>query len=315
MFGRTFTFLARWQTRSSTEALRQQQLLANQLTHAEKGVQHFLGLPSDAAFDIAAQAQAAYSAMRTEVASLDDELLQGVVAALKQSSCLLALPLQITALRLLVQLAQRSQRHIVVVETPLVRDILRELNLLDSCLQLKPAKDVIKQVKAQKDAPAHENTLYLSFPESHPFSASTSTTLEMQGKAYGFSMLEPLLCCSGLPQVLSLRSVKTDAEEVKLRLVCLAMESVAKPNSNASLQACALWLAEQLQSCARDLPAQSLAWQPLFRASAHFRAIERSDKLRQLEAYLDTWKNSGTGLDLNTHQLLKSRLLQLRTAK
>ncbi len=305
---------ARWHTHASTEALRQQQLEANQLSHAEKGVQHFLGLQSGAAFDVAAQAQAAYRAFLAEPTHGDDALFLAVVAALKQHSCLLALPLQIQALQLLLQLAQRCQRHIVVIDTPLVREIIRELDLQESCLQLKPAKEVIKQVKALKATPSPEKTLYVSFPESHPFSAGTSMTLEMSGKPYGFSMLEPLLCCSGLPLLLSLR-ISATASAPQVGLVSLAIDNLTTQSSGAALQSCALWLAEQLQSCAQALPNQSLAWQPLFRASAHFRSIERSDKLRQLEAYLDTWKNSGAGLDLATHQLLKSRLLQLRTAK
>lgn len=333
MFARPFSlkFFAKWQSRSSTEALRFQQIEASAINHAEKGVQHFLGLNSAAANELARAAQSAYQTMLQESkrANLNDaahhvlaQVQLALVQALKQNSCLLALPLQVQALHLLRQLAQRSQRKIVIVETAQVRQIVQDMQLLDSCLVLKPSKEVIKLVKertqnsAGNTANEHEHTLYISFPESHPFSAGTSTTLEFAGKAYGFSMLEPLLCVSGLPTLLSLSSdLSSDTNSSDMTLAHFSLAQVTDQKASAAMMTIATWLASQLQSCAQCHPAQSLAWQALFRASLHCRTIERSDKLKQLEAYFDVWKNSGTGLDLATHEMLKSRLQQLRTAK
>ncbi|MBI3230818.1 MAG: hypothetical protein HYZ45_11775, partial [Burkholderiales bacterium] len=212
------------------------------------------------------------------------------------------------ALQLVRQLLQNRLLDIVLVETPQLRTTLTDLQFTNA--NLLPAKEAIKVVKARKAAAS--NTLYISFPETHSYQAGTTTQMEFAGKGYGVSLLEPLLCCSGIPVLLSL-AMAEDGQGLQLSRLPLA--SLGGQGPNQVMAAIAGWLAARLQAMATAMPQQTWSWAALFRASKHCRAIERSDKLKQLEAYVEAWQASGTGLELASYDILKTRLQQLRQAK
>lgn len=174
-----------------------------------------------------------------------------------------------------------------------------------------PPRDVIKHVKAAR-TDGSAPVLYISFPELHTRGNGTTASLNFLGKSCTFSLLEPLLYCFGLQTMLTLAPSPDRASSLQLQQFEGA--ETDGPNAGKALALCMGWLSGNLQNMAQTFPELTLSWQHLYRASGQYRALERNDKLKQLEAYFDAWRQAGPELDAQTYAFVKSRLTEMRNS-
>jgi hypothetical protein len=279
--------------------LQHQRAEANTTRLAAKGLQHALALSNDEAMRIAGAALAAYRQLcaQSSAGSAPPALLRTLSDRLAQHSCLLALPYSLPGLRLLRQLAASGLRT-VVVTTPVVEQVLEEIGLPAGRLASVGTNHVVRMIKAGTPQP----TLYISFPELHAGSESTRTWVSFNGMRHGVSLLEPLLCCLGLEALYTL----TPAEEPELTI--LRLTPLKPRDASLTISSVTSWLTLHLQAAASALPAQTLSWSQLYRASAPYLQVERDDQLKQLNAYIDAWHRHGDGLDGGACAAARARL-------
>lgn len=289
----------------------------DQLLHqTTQGIGYFLGLPEPEAAELAqgslAQRQALRAPSGIPVAAgtfsrharriLDDALTRGC--------CLLALPFNGPAVALLHHLAADPRLTLVIVESPELRNALPELGLPGPQPPRCSTQDVVKHVKATLAA-GGAPTLYVSFPELHTLGEGTVASMIFLGQPCRFSLLESLLYQVGVPTLLTM-AVTSEQPVTRLTLASLTAEHESSGTAGKSIGATFGWLAGHLQACARALPWQTLSWQHLYRASEHCQEIERSNQLKQLEAFFDAWKRADAGLDDGAYGLAVARLAALR---
>lgn len=288
------------------------------ISSAQSGLSLFLGLTDSDALALACATRAhrdaalALAPDGTAAAPLPwclDAAGEVLSAALVNGSCLLALPFNRPALQLLRQLPGKVQAPIVIVESPPLHECLARWRLPGTALTLCSVTEAIQRVKAGAGAaPA----LYISFPELHRRSVGTTASVLFLGQPTLFSLFEPLLCLHGLKTLVTM-ALDTTTAGPALVLGPLSTASVAVPDRSAAPAALLRWLVGQLQTMARTLPEQTLSWPQLYRSSAHFQAIARSNRLKQLEAFFDAWQVSGSGLQGQTHAFVMSQFAALRS--
>lgn len=259
--------------------------------------------------------------------------------ALAQGSCLLALPCNVPALQWLGALATSAAAPIVLVYSAALQPLLAGLGwpakLPAGRLQCCSATEVIQHVKARRSGAAL-STLYVSFPELHAAGADTSAQVRFLGQTVRWSLLEPLLCLQGLKTLLTLApaddlpssppadpapaSAPASASALALALapaLALRSRSTLLPGPHGpgdSPGAILAWLVGHLEAAARNQPGLALAWPQLYRASAPFQAITRSNRLKQVEAFFEAWQAAGGGLQQQTQAYLSARLTALRSS-
>lgn len=243
-----------------------------------------------------------------------------LASALSQGSCLLALPCNVPALQWLVRLvhlrlAQAAVAPTVLVDSPALRPLQAALQLPAGALRCCSPIEVIQQVKAGRTAAAPA-TLFISVPELHVAGAGTSAQLPFLGQTLRWSLLEPLLCLQGLKTLLTLAPLATGADQ--RQTLALVSRATVQPgpaggrDGGDSAGAILAWLVGHLEAAARSLPGLTLSWPPLYRASAPFQAITRSNRLKQVEAFFDAWQAAGGGLQQQTRAHVAARLAALR---
>lgn len=266
--------------------------------------------------------------------TLADSLENALKNALTQGSCLLALPCNVPALQCLGHLLQADVAPVVLVDSPALRPLLAALPQLWT----RPTKtwrccspiEVIGQVKAGRSA-ATPATLYISLPELHGSGASTSAQVKFLGQTLRWSLLEPLLCLQGLQTLLTLApsvalpstspssSLSTPSTVGNSGSQALSVVSRASRHPGLGLGADSpgailAWLVGHLETSARSLPGLTLSWPQLYRASAPFQAISRSNRLKQMAAFFDAWQAAGAGLRQQTQVDVAARLALLRSS-
>ena len=155
--------------------------------------------------------------------------------------------------------------------------------------------------------------LYISFPELHRPSAGTTAQLTFLGQPTLLSLFEPLLCQHGLSTLLTM-ALHTLPTGPALLLSALRTAAAGPDSTGAAPADILRWLVGHLQTLARTLPEQTLSWPQLYRSSAHFQAIARSNRLKQLAAFFDAWQASGSGLQGQTQAFVTAQLAALRSA-
>ena len=253
--------------------------------------------------------------------------------ALAQGSCLLALPCNVPALQWLGALATSAAAPIVLVHSAALQPLLAGLGwpakLPAGRLQCCSATEVIQHVKARRSGAAL-STLYVSFPELHAAGADTSAQVRFLGQTVRWSLLEPLLCLQGLKTLLTLApaddlpsSPPADPAPGPAPAPALAPALALRSRSTLSPGphgpgdspgAILAWLVGHLEAAARSQPGLALAWPQLYRASAPFQAITRSNRLKQVEAFFEAWQAAGGGLQQQTQAYLSARLTALRSS-
>ena len=247
--------------------------------------------------------------------------------ALAQGSCLLALPCNVPALQWLGALATSAAAPIVLVYSAALQPLLAGLGwpakLPAGRLQCCSATEVIQHVKARRSGAAL-STLYVSFPELHAAGADTSAQVRFLGQTVRWSLLEPLLCLQGLKTLLTLApaddlpsSPPADPALALAPALALRSRSTLLPGPHGpgdSPGAILAWLVGHLEAAARNQPGLALAWPQLYRASAPFQAITRSNRLKQVEAFFEAWQAAGGGLQQQTQAYLSARLTALRSS-
>lgn len=290
---------------------------ASMIKYAQMGLRHFLGLQQEQAFAMAQACLRGYKRLLQRGNMPADApplppVASEVTRHLQHGSCLLALPFNLSALQLLLSLPADLARRTVVIESQTLVNALLVMNSQNKPLQTMPPRDVIKRVKAAR-TDGSAPVLYISFPELHMRGNGTTASLNFLGKSCTFSLLEPLLYCFGLQTMLTLAPGSGRAASLKLRQFEGA--ETDGPNAGKALALCMGWISEHLQSMARAFPELTLSWPHLYRASGQFRALERNDKLKQLEAYFDAWRQSGPELDAQTYAFVKTRLTEMRNSQ
>lgn len=245
--------------------------------------------------------------------------------ALAQGSCLLALPCNVPALQWLGALATSAAAPIVLVYSAALQPLLAGLGwpakLPAGRLQCCSATEVIQHVKARRSGAAL-STLYVSFPELHAAGADTSAQVRFLGQTVRWSLLEPLLCLQGLKTLLTLAPAddlpsSPPADPAPAPALALRSRSTLLPGPHGpgdSPGAILAWLVGHLEAAARNQPGLALAWPQLYRASAPFQAITRSNRLKQVEAFFEAWQAAGGGLQQQTQAYLSARLTALRSS-
>lgn len=294
-----------------------QQHSDDQLLHqTTQGIGYFLGLPEAEAAELARGSLAQRQALRTPSGI---PLAAGAFArhartilddALTRGSCLLALPFNGPAVALLHHLAADPRLPLVIIESPELRSALPELGLPGPQPPRCSTRDIVKQVKAALAA-NRPPTLYISFPELHALGQGTIASMIFLGQPCRFSLLESLLYQVGVPSLLAM-AVTSEQPVTRLTLASMNADHGRAGAAGKSIAATFGWLAGHLQACARALPWQTLSWQHLYRASEHCQEIERSNQLKQLEAYFEAWKHADAGLDDGAYGLALRRLAALR---
>ena len=243
--------------------------------------------------------------------------------ALAQGSCLLALPCNVAALQWLGTLASSAAAPMVLVHSTALQPLLAGLGwpakLPAGRLQCCSATEVIQHVKARRSGAAPA-TLYVSFPELHAAGADTSAQVRFLGQTVRWSLLEPLLCLQGLKTLLTLApadGLPSSPPADPAPALALRSRSTLAPGPHGpgdSPGAILAWLVGHLEAAARSQPGLALAWPQLYRASAPFQAITRSNRLKQVEAFFEAWQAAGGGLQQQTQAYLSTRLAALRSS-
>ena len=251
--------------------------------------------------------------------------------ALGQGSCLLALPCCLPALRWLGGLVHAAPAPMVLVDSPALAPLLDGLDpfgrMPAGALRRCSATEVIQQVKAGRSGAAPA-TLYISFPELHAAGPGTSAQVRFLGQTLRWSLLEPLLCLQGLKTLLTLAPPASTLASTSAGtapgaaagqpLALVSRATVAAVGSGPHGQgdnpaAILAWLVGHLECAVRSQPGMALAWPQLYRASAPFQAITRSNRLKQLEAFFAAWQAAGGGLQQQTQAFVTTRLAVLRS--
>ncbi|UMR33087.1 hypothetical protein MJ904_13520 [Massilia sp. MB5] len=284
--------------------------------YAQMGLRHFLSLPQEHAFATAQAGLYSYRRLlQRGTLPVDTPQLPPVVSEVTQrlqhGSCMLALPFNLSTLQLLRTLPADLARRSIVIESQAVVNAITAMSSPNKALQTMPPRDVIKRVKAAR-TDGSAPVLYISFPELHTRGNGTTASLNFLGKSCTFSLLEPLLYCFGLQTMLTLAPSPDRAST--LQLLQFEGAETDGPNAGKALALCMGWLSGNLQNMAQAFPELTLSWQHLYRASGQFRALERNDKLKQLEAYFDAWRQAGPELDAQTYAFVKSRLTEMRNS-
>ena len=240
-----------------------------------------------------------------------------LTSALAQGSCLLALPCHRPALQWLDCLLQADVAPVVLVDSPALRPLLAALPLPANTWRCCSPTDVIQQVKAGRDGAAPA-TLYVSVPALHAAGAGTSAQVRFLGQTLRWSLLEPLLCLQGLKTLLTLAPpgmppVTHGSDRQPLALVSRTTQQPNPGSGGDSPGAILAWLVGHLEASARSQPDLTLCWPQLYRASAAFQAISRSNRLKQVAAFFDAWQAAGGGLQQQTHAHVAARLSVLRS--
>ena len=304
---------------------------ADAINSSQAGLSLFLGLPDAQALAIACTAQshrhAALAPDGTTTAApwscCPVAAGQVLMAALAHGPCLLALPFNRPALQLLRQLPGQVQAPVVIIDSPALGDSLARWRLPESVARCGMT-DALQRAKAQAAAGALHGglgsgqggaapVLYISFPELHRPSAGTTAQLTFLGQPTLLSLFEPLLCQHGLSTLLTM-ALHTLPTGPALLLSALRTAAAGPDSPGAAPAAILRWLVGHLQTLARTLPEQTLSWPQLYRSSAHFQAIVRSNRLKQLAAFFDAWQASGSGLQGQTQAFVTAQLAALRSA-
>lgn len=288
----------------------------NRRLHATgQGIGHFLGLDEEATAKLAQASLAQHQTLRARRPAAPalglrpaQERLDGL---LQQGACLLALPFNGPALLLLQQLASQTDLPLLLIESPLLRAALPDLGLAWPTLARCASQDVIRHVKAARVLAAAP-TLYVSFPELHAHDHGTSATRPFMERPCHFSLLEAVLLRSGLQ---NLATLGLDGAGPQVQLVSRSAQTDSAGDAGQAIGATLDWLVAQLQAVAGHWPAQTLSWQYLYRASVACQEIERSNQLKQLEAFFDAWKRADAGLAGDTYGFAMARLSALRNAQ
>lgn len=289
---------------------------ASMVKYAQMGLRHFLGLSQEHASVTAQAGMSHYKRLlQRGVSPVDMPQLptigSEVTRLLQHGSCMLTLPFNLSTLQFLRNLPADLARRSIVIESQAVANTINAMSSSNKVLQTMPPRDVIKRVKAARtDGSAH--TLYISFPELHTRGNGTTASLNFLGKSCTFSLLEPLLYCFGLQTLLTL--APNPDRPSSLQLLQFEGAETDGPNAGKALALCMGWLSGNLQRMAQAFPELTLSWQHLYRASGQFRALERNDKLKQLEAYFDAWRQADPELDTQTYAFVKSRLTEMRNS-
>ena len=250
------------------------------------------------------------------------DAINTLASALAQGSCLLALPCNVPALQWLGRLPQADVAPMVLVDSPALRPLLAALPLTAKTWRCCSPTEVIMQVKAGRNGAAPA-TLYISVPALHTAGAGTSAQVRFLGQTLRWSLLEPLLCLQGLKTLLTLSPsvappvtppVTGGGNDQPLALVSRATLQPSPGSSGDSPGAVLAWLVGHLEASARSLPSLTLCWPQLYRASAPFQAISRSNRLKQVEAFFDAWQAAGGGLQQQTQAHVAARLAVLRSS-
>ncbi|MET0266218.1 MAG: hypothetical protein ABW202_11430 [Duganella sp.] len=299
---------------SYVAALQRERGASNAANFAVKGLQHALGMSAEQARQCATAAAAAYRQLcvqgRQAGGPVPRAVLQTLHATLADGPALLALPFNMAGLRLLQQLTG-SDLPLVIISNDAVGKVLAAIGAPEAGLSTIAARDVVKQVKSATPRVDGRHALYVSLPELHPHGGATCAWYRFNDMVYSASLLEPLLCCMGLSTLLTLAPCATVLSGDDLQLRALPPGG---PGASKHIGPIGAWLVQHLQQAASAGPADSLAWQPLYHASAHSQQIERADKLKQLSAYLDAWHASGAGFDAQACLSAKARLKALAAA-
>lgn len=279
-----------------------------------QGIGYFLELDEVAAATLAQANLCAHQALRASrpgtLRMAPQPALAQLETALQHGACLLALPFNEPALCLLRQLAGRTMLPLTLIESPSVRDALSGFDLPATLLRCA-SQDVIRHVKAACAVQAPP-MLYVSFPELHAHVPGTTALRSFMDQPCHFSLLEAVLMRSGLQSLFTL-GVGAGAQP-GWTLVSRAARQDSALDAGQAIGATLNWLVGQLQAVAGAWPAQTLSWPYLYRASVHCQNIERSNQLKQLEAFFDAWQNAGAGLSGATYGYAMERLAALRKA-
>lgn len=288
---------------------------AQLLDQASRGTAYFLGPDQDTG----ALAQAALvqrQSLRSISVKSSAQLPHGTVrktlaTALEHGSCLLALPFNTAAIQLMRDLANDARMPLILVESAALRTVLEEIPLADRSLPRCSTQDVIGHVKAaaNSDAPL----LYVSFPELHALGTGTTAPVTFLDKPCRFSLLEPLLCRHSINTLLTIGHAAA-GPDAGLHLVAWDAAACRVADPAGAMRSTLEWLCAQLAAVAAAMPAHTLSWPQLYRASLHCRQIERNDQLKQLEAYFLMWKQARGGLLDHTHQFAMARIAAMRDA-
>ncbi|AKU22158.1 hypothetical protein [Massilia sp. NR 4-1] len=286
------------------------------IKYAQMGLRHFLGLPQEQAFNMAQAGLGGYKRLLQRGTLPADApqlppVATEVARLLQHGSCMLALPFNLSTLQLLLELPASLAQRTVIIESPTIINALRLLGSQNKAPSMMPPRDVIKRVKAAR-TDGSAPVLYISFPELHVRGNGTTASLNFLGKSCTFSLLEPLLYCFGLQTMLTL--APNPSRKTSLQLQRFEGAETDGPNAGKALALCMGWMSGHLQDMARTFPELTLAWPHLYRASGQFRALERNDKLKQLEAYFDAWRQAGPELDAQSYAFIKSRLTEMRNS-
>ncbi len=277
------------------------------------GCAYFLGEPEDVAADMAAAAVDQRRRLPSEAPSREGRQLAGqalaaIAAAHANGPCLLALPCHVAALNLLSIIARDPGLHMVLVDSPAARSLLDDIvpgHTIERCA----THELVKRIKFA--SPDDANVVYVSFPELHALTAGTTASTVFLGKSCRVSVLEPLLCLSGINTLLTVAAVN-DASTAHLTIARWDAATFRAEKHPRPLGFTLGWLWSHLQAVAGAAPARMLSWHALYRASAHCYQIERENQIKQLEAYFEAWKRAPAGLDIDTHQLAAARLAAMR---
>lgn len=284
---------------------RADQRLLDQMT---QGIAYFLGESEESAAAMAESALEKRRQLRTgEAAPASARLVTttraAIDAALAHGPCLLALPCHAEALSLLAALVRDDSLRLVLVDSPAARSLTDEV-LAGRSIARCPTQDLVKRVKFPSGDDGQ--AVYISFPELHALIPGTTASAMFLGKACRVSVLEPLLCVSGLNTLLTL-GVSPDAPGslavASWNAAAFRAEKHSKPIGIALG-----WLWSHLQAVASGAPSELLSWQALYRATAHCYQIERENQIKQLEAYFNAWKRSPAALPGETHDFALARL-------
>jgi hypothetical protein len=277
------------------------------------GCAYFLGETEAMAATMAADAIAQRRRLQVEAPCRDAVRLAGqaqaaIVAAHANGPCLLALPCHVVALKMLQLIARDLGVQLVLVDSPAARSLLDEL-IPGHAIARCATHELIKRVKIA--SPDDAQVVYVSFPELHALTAGTTASTVFLGKSCRVSVLEPLLCLSGINTLLTVAAVN-DASTAHLTIACWNAAAFRAEQHPRPLGFTLGWLWSHLQGVASAAPARMLSWHALYRASAHCQQIERDNQIKQLEAYFDAWKRSPAGLDVDIEQLAAARLAAMR---
>ncbi|MBI3283241.1 MAG: hypothetical protein HYZ65_00105 [Burkholderiales bacterium] len=282
--------------------------------HTALGIGYFLGQTEESTANMAdailEKRHQLHSPEVAQSAALLAETRAAIDAALAHGSCLMALPCHVEALLLLRALAHDASLRLVLVDSPAARTLSDEA-FAGRHIERCATQDLVKRVKRAdvEDVQA----VYISFPELHSLTHGTTATILFLGKACRVSVLESLLCVSGLNTLLTLGS-RDDASHPHLMVVSWN-RSVFAQNQTRAISVALGWLWSHLQAVASVAPAEMLSWHALYRASEHCRHIERENQIKQLEAYFEAWRRSPAALSADTHQLALARLAAMRDHK